>query len=144
MVREFVGLADFIDITRRDKGESLAFGAGFFAVKEDTAIVAGAGAGVVEGAQGGEVCGARAEVGVGGGGSSPGGAVPHHLVEARGDEVAARDDLPGRGVDDPLGDGAAGGSVGAGGTLEDARREIIPDLMIGEDRHRAVAVAVGA
>ena len=142
VVREFVGLADFIDISRRDEGEGLAFGAGFFAVQEDAAIVAGAGASIIEGVDAGEVGGAGAEVGVGGGGSSPGGAVPHHLVEARGDEVAARDDLPGRGVDDPLGNEAAGRSVGTDGSLEDAGREIIPDLMVGEDGHGAVAVVV--
>ena len=142
VVREFVGLADFGRVTRGDKSEGFTFGASFFAIQEDKAVVAGARAGIIEGFNLGEVGGAGAEVGVGGGGSSPGGSVPHHLVETRGHEVATGDDLPGRGIDHPLGDETASCAVGTYGTLKDAGREIIPDFMISEDGHRTVAVRV--
>lgn len=147
MVREFVGLTDFGVISRYDKGEGFAFGAGFFAVQEDEAVIAGSAVGsIVEGTEFREVSGAGAEISVRGGGGGPrrGGGVPHHLVEARGHEVAAGDDLPGGGVDHPFGDEAAGSTVGAGGTQQSRRALDSADLMVGENGHRAVAIAVSA
>ena len=147
MVREFVGLTDFGAITRYDKGEGFAFGAGFFAVQEDEAVIAGAAVGsIVEGTEFREVSGAGAEISVGGGGGGPrrGGGVPHHLVEARSHEVAAGDDLPGGRIDDPLRDEAASSAVGAGGAQQRRRALDGADLMVGEDGHRAVTIAVSA
>ena len=145
VVGKFVDLAGFGSV--HNPGEGLTFGAGLFAIQEDTAVIAGAAIGsIIEGRKVREVSGAGAEVGIGGSWSGPrrGGGVPHHLVEARGHEVAAGDDLPGGGVDHPLGDEATSGAVRAGGAKQRRRALNGADFMVGENGHRAVTVAVSA
>ena len=149
LIGVFAMVGQLVDLARvraaHDPGERLALRAGLLAVEEDAAVVASSGSGVVEGAQRRKVGGAGAEVGVRGGRRGPGGAVPHHLVGPGSQEVAPGDDLPGRGVDHPLGDEAAGGAVRPGGTQQ---RRVGgadgADLMVGEEGQGAVAVAEGA